>query len=86
MMAFESHKHIVQCINNECVVFRSHRGLGFPSIVNKRDKTMMGVCFVIFWANCFVHRLKNYALKTSKYLEKLVSYYRLYVSFFTNAS
>ena len=42
----------------------------------------MDVCFVVFWVKCSVCRLKNYAPKTSGYLEKSNTYYESFVSIF----
>ena len=57
-MAYNRQILVVQCMNDEWVKFRSHRGLGLTSIVPKRAGTAMDVYFVIFCVNCFVNRLK----------------------------
>ena len=53
-----------------------------PSIVSKRARAAIDVCFVIFCVKCSVRRLKKYAPKTSKWIEKLDTYYVSFVSIF----
>ena len=72
MMAYNCQTLVVQYMNDEWAKFRGHRGLGLASIVSKQSGAAMDVYFVIFCVNCFVNRLKNYAPKTSVYLEKFI--------------
>ena len=55
MMAYNSHTLVVQCMNDEWVKFRSHRGLGLASTVSKQAGAAMDVYFAIFCVNCFVN-------------------------------
>ena len=82
MMAYNSHPLVVQCMNDEWVRFRSCRRAASAPLVSKQAGAAMVVYFVILCVNCSVNRLKNYAPKTSVYLEKFYTYYVSNVSIF----
>ena len=81
MMAYISHTLVVQCMNDECVRFRSCWRAASAPIVSEKAGAAMGLYFVIFSVNCFVYS-RHYAAKTSRYLEKRCTYYISNVSIF----
>ena len=80
MMAYISHTLVVQCMNDECVRFRSCWRAAFAPIVSEQDGTAMDLYFVIFCVNCFVYRI-NLSAKNQGVSSKRYTYYISNVSF-----
>ena len=54
-MAYNCQILVVQCMNDEWVEFRSHRGLGLASTVSKQAGAAVDVYFAIFCVNCLLN-------------------------------